>query len=418
MKTIAVLGSATRALALAMVAAIASHGNAQPWHVQFDVSQKHQFAVTPGGNVLPEVTGYYFVHAWVVEQSRTEAKYLPPGQQAGFDEYGFEIVGANDVIFNVPRVGPPVQAFQGSFLIPAAGVGTPAVPDCVLAQILPGPSQATGYSCFYVEPFAVGSNVSGTIEAGGAGIASTPSQGAAWAYAFGYAAVRVRAGNQLASGQVVWTPVLTDSVSAGGGAMAVHDPVTITVEDLNGGGVFSEELFSLELAPADPADPRPIEGDISWDAGVFSTTVRNLRFSLIIGGTTLTSPPGHAEFEIVNGVVTGASSSGALMGSVPPLGAGVPLAFPFNNQFTLTYDASGMLPNIDRATLDLSGAAGMPVVAKCGADINADGFVTGEDFDTFVEWFVEGLVNADYNNDGFVTGDDFDAFVEAFVAGC
>jgi len=390
---------------------------AQPSYVPFYISSKHQFEVTPGGNVLPEVTGYYFVHAWVIEQHRMEAEVLP-AQPATFDEYGYEVVGAGDIIYNVPRAGPVSQAFQDSFLIPSVGVGTPAMPSCVLAQILPGPSQATGFSCFYVEPFAVGSNVKGTIEGGGAGIASVPGQGAAWAYAFGYAAVRVRAGNQLASGQVVWTPVLNDSVGAGGGALAVHDPVTITVEDLNGGGVFSEVLFSMDLSPADPADPRPIEGDITWNAGVFSTSVRNLRFSVTMGGLTLTTPGGHGEFEIINGVVVSSSDSGALQGTMPAVGTGVPFAIPMNNQFTIGYDATGVLPQIDRATLDLSGAGGTPVYAHCGADINGDGFVTGEDFDTYIEWFVEGRPEADYNNDGFVTGEDFDEFVEAFVGGC
>jgi len=54
----------------------------------------------------------------------------------------------------------------------------------------------------------------------------------------------------------------------------------------------------------------------------------------------------------------------------------------------------------------------------CPADYNGDAFVTGEDFDSFVEAFIAGDPGADFNGDNFVTGEDFDAFVEAFVAGC
>lgn len=54
----------------------------------------------------------------------------------------------------------------------------------------------------------------------------------------------------------------------------------------------------------------------------------------------------------------------------------------------------------------------------CRTDFNGDGFVTGDDYDSFVDAFVAGDATADYNEDGFVTGDDFDAYVDLFVAGC
>jgi len=56
--------------------------------------------------------------------------------------------------------------------------------------------------------------------------------------------------------------------------------------------------------------------------------------------------------------------------------------------------------------------------AVCRSDFNADGFVTGEDFDGFVDEFELGGPGADYDLNGFVTGDDFDAFVAAFETGC
>ncbi len=58
------------------------------------------------------------------------------------------------------------------------------------------------------------------------------------------------------------------------------------------------------------------------------------------------------------------------------------------------------------------------LVTLCRADFNNDGFVTGDDYDAFVDAFVLGASAADFNRDGFVTGDDFDFFADAFAAGC
>ncbi len=54
----------------------------------------------------------------------------------------------------------------------------------------------------------------------------------------------------------------------------------------------------------------------------------------------------------------------------------------------------------------------------CGSDFDQDGFVTGDDFDAYVDAFEIGDISADFIEDGFVTGDDFDAFVQAFERGC
>jgi len=54
----------------------------------------------------------------------------------------------------------------------------------------------------------------------------------------------------------------------------------------------------------------------------------------------------------------------------------------------------------------------------CSSDFNQDGFVTGDDFDSYVSAFVAGAASADFNSDGFVTSDDFDAYVVSFETGC
>ncbi|MFO0835411.1 MAG: hypothetical protein U0638_10590 [Phycisphaerales bacterium] len=54
----------------------------------------------------------------------------------------------------------------------------------------------------------------------------------------------------------------------------------------------------------------------------------------------------------------------------------------------------------------------------CPADVNADGFVNGDDYDTFASFFDTADAEADFNGDGFVNGDDYDAFASAFDGGC
>ncbi len=57
-------------------------------------------------------------------------------------------------------------------------------------------------------------------------------------------------------------------------------------------------------------------------------------------------------------------------------------------------------------------------VNPCPADLNADGFVNGDDYDAFASAFDAGDQAADFNNDGFVNGDDYDAFASAFENAC
>ncbi|NUQ54028.1 MAG: hypothetical protein HUU19_15235 [Phycisphaerales bacterium] len=54
----------------------------------------------------------------------------------------------------------------------------------------------------------------------------------------------------------------------------------------------------------------------------------------------------------------------------------------------------------------------------CAADFNCDGFVNGDDYDSFASYFEEGGIGADLNSDGFVNGDDYDFFAEHFESGC
>lgn len=54
----------------------------------------------------------------------------------------------------------------------------------------------------------------------------------------------------------------------------------------------------------------------------------------------------------------------------------------------------------------------------CGPDINRDGFLNGDDYDSFAEAFELALPEADYNHDGYFNGDDYDFFGLDFEDGC
>jgi len=54
----------------------------------------------------------------------------------------------------------------------------------------------------------------------------------------------------------------------------------------------------------------------------------------------------------------------------------------------------------------------------CAGDFNCDGFVNGDDYDSFASLFELGDLGADINNDSFVNGDDYDLFASAFESGC
>ena len=58
------------------------------------------------------------------------------------------------------------------------------------------------------------------------------------------------------------------------------------------------------------------------------------------------------------------------------------------------------------------------LTVRCPSDFDADGFVTGLDFDAFVAAYESGDLSSDFDHDGFVTGLDFDAYVQAFEDGC
>ncbi len=103
------------------------------------------------------------------------------------------------------------------------------------------------------------------------------------------------------------------------------------------------------------------------------------------------------------------------------------LAFSVSGEATDTLRVSDIIlgahPSSLRFRASVSNACGSVVsgtalLTICAADADCDGFVTGDDFQLFVEWFEIGDIRADFDGDGFLSGDDFELFVTAFEAGC
>ena len=58
------------------------------------------------------------------------------------------------------------------------------------------------------------------------------------------------------------------------------------------------------------------------------------------------------------------------------------------------------------------------VYQACLADLDANGFVNGDDYDLFASAFDTADPIADLDANGFVNGDDYDLFASAFETGC
>ncbi len=84
----------------------------------------------------------------------------------------------------------------------------------------------------------------------------------------------------------------------------------------------------------------------------------------------------------------------------------------------MPYFGSGAINVTDPAVRAWVLANMVPSPNDCPADFDQDGFVSGVDFDLFVEAFEAGDLDADFDGDGFITGVDFDLYVGAFEEGC
>ncbi|MFO0835377.1 MAG: hypothetical protein U0638_10420 [Phycisphaerales bacterium] len=116
-----------------------------------------------------------------------------------------------------------------------------------------------------------------------------------------------------------------------------------------------------------------------------------------------------------NDRVVGRFTSGATGLAVIPrdaisVGSGPVVIITDMSTLTNTYLAGDAMALVLNSIVDMAG--------YCASDFNLDGFVNGDDYDSFASAFDAGAFEADVNRDGFVNGDDYDTFASAFDAGC
>ena len=142
------------------------------------------------------------------------------------------------------------------------------------------------------------------------------------------------------------------------------------------------------------------------------STIVNGRFGTISSVPTFW--PGVIDNAAIDRVV-GRFTSGATGLAVIPRGAigagsGPIVILSDMSTLTNTYLAQDAMALVLNSIVDIAG--------YFTSDFNLDGFVNGDDYDSFASAFDAGVFEADVNRDGFVNGDDYDTFASAFDAGC
>ncbi len=371
--------------------------------------QRHDFSVTPGGNVTPKVTIFWFEHAWL-DETLGPGHYLaagvePPSQDPGFDLLGTEAY-ANGTPHNFPRnSAPPVPCAWGSVPVPDTGKTDSG---CITVVSPNSNTWSTACTDYLVAPYGLGTPVQGYIRAmgGSHAVGSMFTQ----AYAFSATSVLIEAGTKLASGQITWSP-WTDIVHGSSLARAIRkDPITISWNGKNAG---ERTLFDADFnVDADASAPTS-----SWsnDTVVFGSGSGEFHVFL---DPKLTNGGGSALLRVDHGVVVISDDDGIFDGLLPAIGTPAPVAFRFPVNFNFGYDVTPLLANATTVRLDMGGGGGGPAVAGCRADVDGSGFVDTDDYDFFVGLFAEGGPAADFDGSGFVDLEDFSAFVSAFESGC
>jgi hypothetical protein len=378
--------------------------------VDQDYKVEHNFNFQPSGDVI-EVIGSEFRHAWIQTDGIFGNVWSVESltQSPDFDPFGTESFaggfGGIPSAFNSGLAGLPVQCSYNLFNIPPAGINGF---QCIILPL--DASFADACTEFFVAPYSTMPpfSIQGTVGSSGGVHAINAS-----CYAYSSAAVSVRGGINLANGSIQWSPVISDAVGGGTGAISgMQDPVYMVAFNLDTGTQVEASFFDYTLDSSGP-------GMVLWENGVFETDHTDLEFILDIPPTYLApGESGNMHLLIENGVITISDDSGIFNGMLPPAGDSVPLVFPLPSDFLLNYNL-----NLDPAfgwdvTMDLSGAGNSLAMAGCRADLNGDGDLNFFDISLFIELFTEGDLGADFTDDKELNFFDVSAFISAYSKGC
>lgn len=188
----------------------------------------------------------------------------------------------------------------------------------------------------------------------------------------------------------------------------------------NGGRIGGADSSTLTITSVQSADQGNYECVITGPCEVITSNAAELSCRPIITEQPLPTAVLRAGLQLSVNVPTGAPytyrwrQNGQNLFNIAGLFAGVTTRtltlLAVDPSLTGTYDCvlSDSCGNTESSSTEV----------YCPADFDQDGFISGPDFDAFVEAFEAGDVAADFDSDGFITGVDFDLYVQAFEAGC
>lgn len=245
----------------------------------YDVT--HHFTLRPGGDISPQVWGYWHVYALADGPNR---------QQAG------------------PR--------SGWLQIPQTGEGWHVRGSASTAW-----AQAEANSAGVVNAYSAGGPVTGTIHAWGSTSANAPWGGQAEAHAWSAARVTVLGRSNVGWGRIIWRPVLRSTVwgqAFSRSVSRVRDPIDVEIFDLEGNTVIPEtRLLDIMLRMESPGDDK--ESTVVWreDNVLAFNVLHDAELGIVIDSPWV-KQKGILRLNIRNGKVSEAVKSGIFDGLVLP----------------------------------------------------------------------------------------------------
>lgn len=312
---------------------------------------RHNFTLRPGGNVVPQVQGVYYAHAWAQTRRPDCQDWAvvpgPGAQPVGWGPFGRDSLSSRGTVRHRDGAGPSVLATQGRVNVGAAGLArttwTADARNCASAQ-------AIANSEITVGAFGAGTPVRGTIRAHGWARASAPPPRFAASYAFSMAMVEARGGRQMRNGTIRWGKVVRDVVAGRTTERRQVDPIDFEVINLATGETRSGTLFTMSVdIPASPF------GGIIWEDDRMEITASNLVFHAGFPSTN-SSLQGELAFEVRDGRVVSARGTGHYAHQAPAVGDPVPFTLPVPNEIEFDYDLGDFGDDDLEVGLDFSGA--------------------------------------------------------------
>lgn len=354
---------------------------------------------------------YDFKHAWLVGQGQRAEDHLPSVQDQMFDDYGTESPGPNHRIYNSGHAFPVPVWYTTGQIPPSGSAGGLG---CLFLD-LPQGSRAEACNSIRVDPWVnqAPMHIEGRIESSGYADARVTGRGAAWAYAYSSAAIRIDSGITQ-SGRVNWTfGAHIDSVGGGASDSAIQDPVRLTATNAINGDVRVFDLVAIDTTHAG-------RGTVDASGGNLHVDIPAFTLAISVGSPVIDpTQAGELRLEVVGGVVQTAIGTGIYAGGVPQVGLSIPFDMPLPS-ITIDYDL-GLSPSDGwEFAADLGGGGGgQSRVDTCPADLAEPfGVLDLADVNAFVLGFIEMRPQGDLNGDGIWDLADVGLFVESFLSGC